>query len=457
MAGNKKKRQYHKAPDRKISIIRPLRLSQCMIVKNEEKNIERALSWGKGHVYEQIVVDTGSTDRTVEIAENMGAKVFHFEWTDDFSAAKNYAIEKASGNWIAFLDADEYFAEKDVLKLMQLLNGIESDPTLSKKKTALRCPIANLDDSGKPTSIFQQDRVFKNTPELRYVGRIHEKIDLIEPHFLAEDLTIIHTGYAQTIYAETQKIVRNINMIKEEIKHSPDDPELKCYLADSLRVSGGEQNLIDAEALYREALDSGLPMNSLIKQNALNYLIVLNFEDEEKKDENYKMCREAYEEFPNNPDFCYYHARKLFVEKNHEDAWKKLIECETLLNGTGVSMSNAAINNSLVFFLLMVLTAEELGKVDEVIRCATLILKEDKYQPGVLAPYIAAFKRPGYEVSDEEILDLLRKIYDFNNIKDKIEILKAAKTVKNMHLVGLILSEFSPEEMEWLVKAPESN
>ena len=78
----------------------PIRISQCMIVKNEEKNIERALTWGKGIVSEQIVVDTGSTDRTVEIAERMGAKVYHFKWIDDFSAAKNFAISKAKGNWI---------------------------------------------------------------------------------------------------------------------------------------------------------------------------------------------------------------------------------------------------------------------------------------------------------------------------------------------------------------------
>ena len=74
-----------------------VRLSQCMIVKNEETNIERALSWGKDIVYEQIVVDTGSTDRTVELARAMGAKVYDFEWIDDFAAAKNYAISKASG------------------------------------------------------------------------------------------------------------------------------------------------------------------------------------------------------------------------------------------------------------------------------------------------------------------------------------------------------------------------
>ena len=84
-----------------------MRISQCMIVKNEEKNIERALSWGKSLMWEQIVVDTGSTDRTVELAQKLGAQVYHFPWIDDFAAAKNYAIEQAQGEWIAFLDADD--------------------------------------------------------------------------------------------------------------------------------------------------------------------------------------------------------------------------------------------------------------------------------------------------------------------------------------------------------------
>ena len=81
-------------------------ISQCMIVKNEEENIIKALSWGKKIMAEQIVIDTGSTDRTIELAKQMGAIVYEFPWDDDFAAAKNYAIEKARYDWIAFLDAD---------------------------------------------------------------------------------------------------------------------------------------------------------------------------------------------------------------------------------------------------------------------------------------------------------------------------------------------------------------
>ena len=119
-------------------------ISQCMIVKDEEKNIEKALSWGKGVMWEQIVIDTGSTDRTAELAGKLGAKVFHLEWPEDFSAAKNYAIQKARGDWIVFLDADEYMTEEDAKKLPYIF------AQLSRKgfdgSTAL---LHNLDDTGR--------------------------------------------------------------------------------------------------------------------------------------------------------------------------------------------------------------------------------------------------------------------------------------------------------------------
>ena len=105
-----------------------VRISQCMIVKNEERNIERALSWGKAIMWEQVVVDTGSIDRTVELAEKLGAKVFYFPWKDDFSAAKNFAVEQAKGEWIAFLDADEYMEPEDAEKIGKVLERIAGDP-----------------------------------------------------------------------------------------------------------------------------------------------------------------------------------------------------------------------------------------------------------------------------------------------------------------------------------------
>ena len=89
-------------------------ITQCIIAKNEEDNIGYCLSHLKSVADEQIVVDTGSNDRTVEVAKELGAKLFYFDWIDDFSAARNYALEKAKGDWIVFLDCDEYFTDDSI-------------------------------------------------------------------------------------------------------------------------------------------------------------------------------------------------------------------------------------------------------------------------------------------------------------------------------------------------------
>jgi len=447
---NNKKRKYHRPPASKNMVQKPVRLSQCMIVKNEEKNIEKALSWAKPIAFEQIVVDTGSTDRTVEIAGRMGAKVYHFEWIKDFSAAKNYAIEQAKGDWIAFLDADEYISEKDARELARLLRQISNDANLSKMKTALQCPWIQLDDKGTPFLTLAQQRIFRNVPEIRYIGRIHEGLTLSEPVLTSPDINIMHTGYSKTSYKDTGKAVRNVEMIEAELARRPDDASLKCYLADSLRIDGPCQDAARAEALYREALSGGQFILPDIEQGAYNYLVAKYYEDETQAEENLGLCKRAYEKFPENPDFCFYYGRKKFLAGDYEDAFAKFTECENLLKGQSVSLAGFILKNSLLLFFNMVLTAEHLGNMSEVIRCATLVLKEDKYQPGMLAPYIQAFKRPGYETSDDEIYKLLNKLYDFKSMKDKITVMRAANDAGNMEIAARVMAAFTPEELEWL-------
>lgn len=142
-----------------------IRISQCMIVKNEEKNIERALSWGRDVMWEQIVVDTGSTDRTAELAESMGAKVYTFPWIHDFSAAKNYAIEQARGEWIAFLDADEYMVSEDARKLFEVLDNPDSH-----RFDGISTGWQQLDAEGKIFASGTQIRFFRNKPGIGRKG-----------------------------------------------------------------------------------------------------------------------------------------------------------------------------------------------------------------------------------------------------------------------------------------------
>ena len=173
------------------------RISQCMIVKNEERNIEKALSWGKGVVSEQIVVDTGSTDRTVEIAESMGVKILVFESIDEFAAAKNFVIRKAKCEWVALLDADEYFSEEDAKKVLYYVRKLQD-----KKYDAILSSWVHLNDAGNVTAVGTQSRVFRNRPGVGYIGKIHEYImstDGSEFNFVdaVNELSIYHTGYGK--------------------------------------------------------------------------------------------------------------------------------------------------------------------------------------------------------------------------------------------------------------------
>ena len=124
-----------------------LRLSLCMIVKDEEEMLPRCLAAVKPAVDEMIVVDTGSTDRTVEIAESFGARVLHHEWTGSFSDARNVSLEAATGDWIIYLDADEVLVEEDAerLRASPAASGARRSPssrptTPATSRTARRSP-----------------------------------------------------------------------------------------------------------------------------------------------------------------------------------------------------------------------------------------------------------------------------------------------------------------------------
>ena len=133
-----------------------MKLSACVITKNEEENIGTWLTSMKKIADEMIVVDTGSTDRTVEMAKEAGARVFHHAWQNDFAAAKNCALEKAKGDWILFLDADEYFSPQTIAKVRPLLLEVEKS---TKPIVGVICRLVNIDkDHGRdlPTAHLPQ-------------------------------------------------------------------------------------------------------------------------------------------------------------------------------------------------------------------------------------------------------------------------------------------------------------
>jgi len=230
-------------------------ISQCLIAKNEEENIEYCLSHLKSVVNEQIVIDTGSTDRTVEIAESVGAKVFHFEWIDDFSAARNYALDKAKGSWIIFLDCDEYFDDNSIPLIKNYIEVINGE----KHIDGILSEFINIDKDKNVISTVKNisARIFRNKENIRYKNKIHEFLaDLGRKEFDfnvvcydgSKELKILHTGYDKTVVREKNKNERNITMLKKELSKNPEDLKLNVYVSQSLYMNGE----------YMEALNYGL-------------------------------------------------------------------------------------------------------------------------------------------------------------------------------------------------------
>lgn len=204
------------------------RLSVCLIAKNEEEHIERCLSSIRDFAHEIIVVDTGSTDRTIELAQSMGARIIHWAWNDHFSDARNKSIENATGDWILILDADEEIPADQVDTLKQHL--------ADESVMAFRLPIVDKGKEDEGTNFVP--RLFKNAPGLFFIGRIHEQIfSSIEVRRQEWGLsskfgqaTLLHHGYTDEMNTDRDKITRNLRLLELALDELPGDPNLLMNL-----------------------------------------------------------------------------------------------------------------------------------------------------------------------------------------------------------------------------------
>lgn len=212
---------HEKAPARKLLMPAPFsQLSLCMIVRDEAQKLARCLESARPWVGEIVVVDTGSADDTVAIAESFGAKVQHVAWCDDFSAARNAALEAASGEWALVLDADEELVVADPDEFARALVQTVID--------GFSFRVHNLLDSGE-TSYGIVFRLFRRTlPGMRYAGRLHEQIVAVRERRVATAALacchIRHDGYTAEAFATRDKHARNLKLARAQAEANPDDP-----------------------------------------------------------------------------------------------------------------------------------------------------------------------------------------------------------------------------------------
>ena len=270
------------------------KITACYMVKNEQDNLPRSLESLKSQVDEIVIVDTGSTDDTIKIAKSYKAKILTTVWQDDFSTPRNLAIDNATGDWIIFLDADEYF-----LKPKCIRKAIEH---LSKNE-AIMIPRIDIDKETL-TEINRgwSLRIFRNVAHLRYRGLIHENITNIEGDdlnyvFGNEDLTIYHTGYSGKIIRN--KLLRNLEIIEHEIKLIGHQPQHDIALADCYAgLQDYEKSLYYAQQALNSSAEAITSRGNLYHK-VLNAMRALKYPDSEML----PVAEEAIRVLPNLPEF----------------------------------------------------------------------------------------------------------------------------------------------------------
>lgn len=227
-----------------------LTVTLAMIVKDEEEMLPRCLEAAAPWVDEIVVVDTGSTDATVQIATDAGARVLHHPWDGDFSAARNVSFDAATSDWTLYLDADEVLCPGAGPKLRALLGHTWREAFWFSETNY-------TGDEGDGTAATHNTlRLFRNRPGYRFSGRLHEQISPTLPGFVPERLgsstvSMEHYGYLGVVRESKDKQARNLEIIRRQIDEADrPTPFMLFNLGTELSVSGEPQEACEA---FRDA------------------------------------------------------------------------------------------------------------------------------------------------------------------------------------------------------------
>lgn len=293
-------------------------VSLCMIVRDNETIIRDALKSVKPWVDEMIVVDTGSLDRTSEIAESLGAQVYHFPWCDDFSAARNESLKYASGDWIFWMDSDDIIDEEQGQKLRELVNSIHQENILGYVMQ-VHCPSKSLNGEHQDITVVDHIKLFRNRPDLRFEHRIHEQIIPAIRHAKGDvawtDIFVVHAGSDQSEQGKQRKLERDFHLLSLDLKEHPDHPFVLFNLGMTLADSGQH---VDAISHLTRCLEVSAPHESHVRKAYA--LLVSSLQKMERHNEAAESCRQGLQLFPDDPELLFRNAMLHHHFGNYKDA-----------------------------------------------------------------------------------------------------------------------------------------
>ena len=283
-------------------------VSLCMIVKNEESLLPQCFDSVKGWVDEIIVVDTGSTDKTIEIAERHDAVIYHHPWENDFSKHRNQSLGYATGDWILILDADEKIENGHGDRIKKLLAGCPEDITkiylivkdIQKNQTAM---------------VSQSIRLFRNNIGIHYQGIVHNKIIAPSGKSIKSDIVLYHYGYGLCEEDMDRKFHRTHSLLLNQLEENPNDLFALYNMATELQNRAPQKSI-----------DYGVRLLSLLKQKNkvpvfyvnIFYVLAVAYVQLKAIDKAIDICLEAINIFPKYVD-AYWILCECCFEKDDYD------------------------------------------------------------------------------------------------------------------------------------------
>lgn len=388
-------------------------ITGCLIVKNEEETVERCIKSILPIIDELIIVDTGSTDRTIEIVRKYTNHIHFYQWNDNFAEVRNFAISKATKEWIIFPDADEYFNDKSQKNILNTIKKV------NRSADALMVSGYNINPvTNEIKEKFNVIRIFRNKQNIKYTGRIHEYLKKTG-NFVVVDCTdninFYHTGYNIEVVRSKNKNDRNINLLLKDLEENENNGNAHYYLSQQYMGM-----LLFEKVQYHamKAIENGITVIGREPTAYVNYIKAsLNLKNRDIS-ELIDLCNECIKKHPNFPDIYLLLTECYLKNKQVKDAIDILENFIKQNNWDSDLRYVVNINLEIykrIFELLGNIYLSHENNPHKAVYYYTKLLQLDKFNELFLEKVITLLEN--FE-NDLSIIRFLNQIYDEKSIND---------------------------------------
>ncbi len=382
-----------------------MKISAALIMKNEEENLPRLLDSLQGKFDEIVVVDTGSSDKSIEIAKSYGCKVYEHTW-NGFADARNYAISRCSGEWIWHFDADFELEEKEFEKFRRFLLHLQKEKNQEYIKV-LGIHVRNLGIDGIVKAISTQAFLHRNLPQIYWVGKIHEQINTKMSFLLP--VYVNHYGF-QDDEVQKRKALRNLAMLLQDIQTKKGDRfERLFYILQSYAIlTYYDQDYFDeAKPYIAEFQKSSEIINDKFLKIYGTYYIALIYKQVDRYGEAYDILETNHEHFKKIPDLLILSIELSHLLGKKDLAKRRCLETASIL---GKLQNDTAIIDRLADFIQMIQErCFDLFTCDDISLVQIHWKKEKTYYLGLLL--LSLFEKCDRK-RFEKFLEKLIKLFD---------------------------------------------